>query len=86
MENLATRIRRLREHCNLTQEYVAEQLGISVRTYRQLEHKDGTAAHLLTLKRLQILADVLNMPLSAFLSEPVGPQTNLSPPPRFSGL
>ncbi|MFN0014362.1 MAG: helix-turn-helix domain-containing protein [Saprospiraceae bacterium] len=52
----------MREHRNLTQEYVAERLGISARTYRQLEHKDGDAARLLTLQRLIALAEALDVP------------------------
>lgn len=62
----------MREQKKLTQEYVAEQLGISVRTYRQLEYKDGVAAQVLTLKRLQALALVLEVPLTAFLLETHG--------------
>jgi transcriptional regulator with XRE-family HTH domain len=81
MENLATRIRRMREQKKLTQEYVAEQLGISVRTYRQLEYKDGVAAQVLTLKRLQALALVLEVPLTAFLLETHGDHSDPSSHP-----
>jgi transcriptional regulator with XRE-family HTH domain len=41
MENLATRIRQMREHRKFTQEYVAEQLGISARTYGIVEQLTG---------------------------------------------
>lgn len=37
MENLAFKIRRLRELRNYSQEYVAQQLGISIKTYQRLE-------------------------------------------------
>ena len=70
----------MREHRNLTQEYVAEQLGISVRTYRQLECKDSIAAGLLSVQRLQALAAVLKAPLSAFLDDSDPAQTDVSPP------
>jgi transcriptional regulator with XRE-family HTH domain len=80
MENLATRIRRMREHRNLTQEYVAEQLGISVRTYRRLECKDSIAASLLSVQRLQALAAVLKAPLSTFLFDADPAKADDSPP------
>jgi len=75
MENLATRIRRMREHRNLTQEHVAERLGISVRTYRQLEHKDTDAARLLTLQRLIALSKALDVPPEALLGNEATPDT-----------
>jgi transcriptional regulator with XRE-family HTH domain len=73
----------MREHRNLTQEHVAEQLGSSSRTYRRLEYKDGVAAHLLTLKRLKTLSLVLEAPLAAFFLETPGDRWDISLPLNF---
>lgn len=37
MENLATKLRRLREMRNLTQGFVADQLNVSLKTYQRIE-------------------------------------------------
>jgi transcriptional regulator with XRE-family HTH domain len=83
MENLATRIRQMREHRKFTQEYVAEQLGISARTYRRLECKDSVAAQVLSLRRMQALAATLEAPLGAFLEDSDQAQADVSPLPDF---
>lgn len=59
MENLAFKVRRLRELRNLTQEYVAQQIDVSVKTYQRLEW--GTAA--LTFKRVIQLAKLFGVTL-----------------------
>jgi len=86
MENLASRIRRMREQCGFTQEYVAEQLGVSTKTYRQLEHRDADAARVLNLQRLLVLARVLNAQPSALLFDQPEGQEYVSPPPPTNSL
>lgn len=57
MENLAFKIRRLRELRNYSQEYVALELGISVKTYQRLEA--GRAA--LSVQKAALLARVFGI-------------------------
>lgn len=84
MENLASRIRRMREQRGFTQEYVAERLGISTKTYRQLECRDTNAARLLSVERLLLLAGTLDAQPVAFLSDHPESQEHILPPPPNS--
>lgn len=69
MENLANKIRLMREHCRFTQEYVAQKLGVSSKTYRRLESRDADAARLLTVIRLLILAETFGVHPASFLEK-----------------
>lgn len=66
MDNIAHTIRRVREERNYTQEYMASQLGISTKSYSNLENN----IHRLTLDRLHRIAEVLDVPLTRLLEAP----------------
>jgi transcriptional regulator with XRE-family HTH domain len=66
MDNIAHTIRRVREERNYTQEYMASQLGISTKSYSNLENN----IHRLTLDRLHHIAEVLEVPLIRLLEAP----------------
>ena len=66
MDNIPRRIRRAREEKNYTQEYMASQLGISTKSYSNLEN----SVHRLTLDRLHRIAEILNTSVLELLSPP----------------
>ena len=78
MKNLASRIRQMREQRRLKQEYIADQLGVSIKTYRRLESKDSEAASYLNIQRLFILAGVLNVPYWVLLGNDLVEQTQMA--------
>ena len=55
MKNLAFKIRRLREIRNLTQEYIADQLEVSVKTYQRFESGRATLSLERGIKLVSIL-------------------------------
>jgi transcriptional regulator with XRE-family HTH domain len=55
MQEIGYHIRKVREAKNLTQEYLADRLGISAKTYRRIENDEQD----LTLSRLSKIAEVL---------------------------
>jgi transcriptional regulator with XRE-family HTH domain len=58
-------IRKLREDRKLTQEYIAESLGLSRQTYSLIEHGDRD----LTINEARILASLFGISLDNFLDE-----------------
>lgn len=74
MRNTALKIRRLRKNRNLTQEYLADRLSMSVKTYQRLE--SGKIA--LTLQQGMTLAQVLDAALEEFFPE-IKPAVPLQP-------
>ncbi len=64
MKDLSYKIRRLRELQNLTQQYLADQLGISQRAYSKIENGQTS----LSVERLYTLATILNCPAEAILT------------------
>lgn len=78
MKNLASRIRQMREQLRLKQEYVADQLDVSIKTYRRLESKDSDAASYLNIQRLLILAEVLKVSYWVLLGNDLVEQTQMA--------
>jgi transcriptional regulator with XRE-family HTH domain len=62
---LADFIRTLRKKRDLTQEYIADKLGLTRQTYSQIEHGDRE----LTISEAKILADVFDISLQDLLDE-----------------
>ena len=62
--DIARNIKQIRELKNFTQEYMAEQLGISQPSYAKIE-QGGTV---LKIDRLQQIADILEVELTTLLS------------------
>jgi transcriptional regulator with XRE-family HTH domain len=62
--NIGTNIKNIRELKNLSQEYIAGELGISQPSYARIE----TGAAIPKIDRLQRIADVLEVDLSTLLS------------------
>lgn len=54
---IGTKIKKIREFKNFTQEYMAEKLGISQSQYAKLEKEDSD----LTISRIQKIADILDV-------------------------
>jgi transcriptional regulator with XRE-family HTH domain len=64
MESIGTRIKRFRELKNLTQEHIAEKLGISQNSYSRLENESVK----ITTERLKEIAVVLDVPAEYLLN------------------
>jgi transcriptional regulator with XRE-family HTH domain len=64
MERIGTRIKRFRELKNLTQEHLAERLGISQNSYSRLESETVK----ITTDRLKEIAGVLDVPAEYLLN------------------
>ncbi len=64
MENIGTRIKRLRESKNWTQEFMASQLKISQNTYSRLENENVK----LSTERLKQIATILDVPAEYLLN------------------
>lgn len=64
MRDVPLKIRRLRELKNLTQEHLADQLGISRRAYGKIESGHTQ----LTLSRLDKISTILGCPTEALLT------------------
>lgn len=64
MKDLSYKIRRLRELQNLTQQHIADQLGISQRAYSKIENGQTT----LSVERLYAIVTILQCPVEAVLS------------------
>lgn len=54
--NIGTKIKRIREIRNFSQDYMAEQLGISQSNYARMEGNEVAISE----ERLKIIADILN--------------------------
>lgn len=67
MTNITFCIRKLREEKNYTQEYMASQLGISTKSYSNLEN----SIHQLSIERLYKISEILNVPLLRILKPEV---------------
>ncbi len=57
MVQIGTKIKKIRELKNLTQEYMADQLNVSQSTYSRFEKEDSD----LTLSQIQKVADILEV-------------------------
>mgnify|MGYP001413830705 CR=1 FL=1 len=66
MKDLPQKIRRLRELQNLSQEYLADRLGISRRTYGKIE----AGKTRITTNRLAHIATIFNCPVEAMILYP----------------
>ncbi len=64
MKDISYKIRRLRELQNLTQQYFADQLGISQRAYSKIENGQTC----LSVERLCAIAAILGCPVSVLFS------------------
>jgi transcriptional regulator with XRE-family HTH domain len=64
MESIGNRIKRFRELKNLTQEHIAEKLGISQNSYSRLENESVK----ITTERLKEIAVVLDVPAEYLLN------------------
>lgn len=64
MENIGTRIKRLRESKNWTQEFMATQLKISQNSYSRIESENVK----LSTERLKEIADIFQVPAELILS------------------
>jgi transcriptional regulator with XRE-family HTH domain len=64
MERIGTRIKRFRELKNLTQEHLAERLGISQNSYSRLESETVK----ITTDRLKEIAGILDVPAEYLLN------------------
>lgn len=62
--NIGQNIRKVRELKNLTQSYIARQLGISVAAYSKIERNKTNVS----LQRLQQIADILGTETTAILN------------------
>ncbi|MGD1839475.1 MAG: helix-turn-helix domain-containing protein [Thermonemataceae bacterium] len=62
MQNIARRIKTLRETYNYTQAFMAAELAVSQATYCRIEQGNYS----LSIQRLQAIADILNVPLASF--------------------
>jgi len=71
---LAQFIYQLRQKNNLTQEFLASELGISRPTYVQIERGERD----LTIRQAQKLAGIFNIPLDMFLRGQEGPRVVLN--------
>jgi transcriptional regulator with XRE-family HTH domain len=69
MDRIAFRIKKLRELKNLTQESMANRLGISQNTYSRIE----TESSRLSTARLMEISDILEVPVNVILNaeEPI---------------
>jgi transcriptional regulator with XRE-family HTH domain len=63
MKTVADRIKKLRELKNLTQEHMANELGVSQNTYSRLE----TESTKITIDRLEEIASILEVPVEMLL-------------------
>ena len=64
MQTLALKIRHLRESNRFTQEHLADQLAVSVKTYQRIEAgKVG-----ITLRQAQMLADIFHVSVETFFT------------------
>ena len=64
MERIGTRIKRFREIKNLTQEHLAEKLGISQNSYSRLESETVK----ISTDRLKEIAQILDVPAEYFMN------------------
>lgn len=64
MRDLALKIRRLRELQNYSQQYLADQIGISQRAYSKIEAGQTK----LSVERLDRIAKILNCPMENIIS------------------
>lgn len=75
-------IRLIREQLRYSQEYVADQLGITQQSYSSIEKKSETA----TLKRLKEIARILQVDLITLLGEDDADIRQHSNPPNTNSL
>jgi transcriptional regulator with XRE-family HTH domain len=73
MERIGTRIKRFREIKNLTQEHLAEKLGISQNSYSRLESETVK----ISTDRLKEIAEILDVP-AEYLMNTDAPVYNFS--------
>jgi transcriptional regulator with XRE-family HTH domain len=73
MERIGTRIKRFREIKNLTQEHLAERLGISQNSYSRLESETVK----ISTDRLKEIAEILDVP-AEYLMNTDAPVYNFS--------
>jgi transcriptional regulator with XRE-family HTH domain len=64
MDNLGTRIKKMRESRNWTQEFMASQLKISQNSYSRIESENVK----LSTERLKEIADIFEVPAELILS------------------
>lgn len=65
MNNIGSRIRKIREEKGIKQEYIAHELEITQGNYSRLEKDDSR----LTVPKLQKIAEVLNVSISILFGE-----------------
>jgi len=63
IKDIGNSLRKVRQQKNITKKYVADQLGISIRTYSRLESGETP----MTIRRLNRLCEILNVTISKIL-------------------